>query len=248
MQIDLASAGESGFRGMKSLELLQEVEVRLEPGNADVFPGNRPEQETRTGSRKQAPVEVRCRGPFRFDFEANVATFREQVDVTRMNAVGPSDQLTCELLSILFDEQSNASPTPGQSPTSSLQPKRIDATGNPVIVRAPSNEMQGRGQQLEYDIASGGATFRGTQDVLLRQGHREIRARQVYGRPDETGQLGEFRARCGPGARHGARWPQSGVRCHMDALAEFPTSRRAASAQRRRDRSREPDGAGRVAR
>jgi lipopolysaccharide export system protein LptA len=194
MQIDLASAGQSGFRGMKSLELLQEVEVRLEPGNADVFPGNRPEQETRTGSRKQAPVEVRCRGPFRFDFEAHVATFREQVDVTRMNAVGPSDQLTCELLSILFDEQSNASATPGESPTSSLQPKRIDATGNPVIVRAPSNEMQGRGQQLEYDIATGGATFRGTQDVLLRQGHREIRARQVYGRPDETGQLGEFRA------------------------------------------------------
>ncbi|HEX3870780.1 MAG TPA: hypothetical protein VHV77_10110, partial [Pirellulales bacterium] len=195
MQIDLVSAGESGFRGMRSLELSQEVEVRLEPGDADMFPGNRPPSEPRAGSRKaQPPVEVRCRGPFRFNFETDVATFHDQVDVTRMHATGPSDQLTCEMLSLVFKKAEMSASTPAASSTPQLQPTRVEATGNPVIVRAPSNDFQGRGQRLVYDIATGGATFSGTQEVLLRQGHREIRARQVYARPDDSGQLSEFRA------------------------------------------------------
>ncbi len=209
LQITLASSTSAkptdGFKGMKLLELLHDVEMRLEPGKSDVFPGSPKTAETRSNARKsQPPVEIRCRGPFRFDFEKHVASFHDQVDVTRLHATGPSDQLTSDVLSLFFAPKSGDVATAAETEGSpSLQPTRVEAKGRPVIVRAPSNDLQARGETLEHDIVTNGTTLRGTEDVLLRQGHREIRARQIFARPDPSGQLGEFTAQ-GPGEVRGA--------------------------------------------
>jgi len=52
------------------------------------------------------PVELSCKGPFRFDVSRKVATFEEQVNVWHAVSEGQFDQLECDRLSIFFEEQS----------------------------------------------------------------------------------------------------------------------------------------------
>ncbi len=152
------------------------------------------------------PVEVKCRGKFRFDAVERLATFHDQVDVMQMHPDGPSDQINCELLSIYFARRRNGlgrpseEPSPGTSETSTLdlEPRRIEATGNPVVVRAPSRQFQARGERLEYDAWSGRILLEGSQEVLLVQAANEIHARDVQYQPSEGGRLGQIIAK-GPG-------------------------------------------------
>ena len=53
-----------------------------------------PKARKRPGS--SVPVEINCRGPFRFDVVGRVATFRDRVDVMKANPSGPSDQIACD--------------------------------------------------------------------------------------------------------------------------------------------------------
>ena len=51
------------------------------------------------------PVEIHCRGPFRFDVLHRVATFSERVDVLKLNPGGPADQIACDVLSMYFSQR-----------------------------------------------------------------------------------------------------------------------------------------------
>ncbi|HWA99653.1 MAG TPA: hypothetical protein VG713_14220 [Pirellulales bacterium] len=200
LQINLSSENQNdALRGMTSLELSQEVEMRFEPGQSNVIPGSGPPSAGKSPTaRRQPPLEIRCRGPFRFDFERNVAEYNEQVDVTRVNPTGVSDQLVCDCLRIYFSK--NADPAAAANNTAAgdgstqLQASRVEAIGDPAIVSAPSNNLQARGHQIDYDVATGAATLRAHHEAHLRQGDREIRAAEIYARPDGAGQLAEFRA------------------------------------------------------
>ena len=124
------------------------------------------------------PVDIRCKGKFRFDMVQYLATFEDQVDVLRTPHDGPSDQMTCEQLIVHFAPRTpgrsrrasgaerprrrhrpraHCPRQPNQSDSSNqkipnLEPRRIEARGNPVIVRAPSNGSYARGEHLDYDI------------------------------------------------------------------------------------------------
>jgi lipopolysaccharide export system protein LptA len=205
MRIDMAPPAEkqNSFRGIIAFQLTDEVEMRLQPGGSDFFPGS-PEARTAPSSSKPSmPVEIRCQGPFNFDFKTYQATFKDRVDVLRLNPVGPSDQLTCDLLSIFF-EAKQPPPTPGVAAVADdggspkLEPSRIEATGNPVIIRAPSSGVEARGLQVEYDLKTGRAKLSDEREVQLRQGAREIRSRQVEFTPGPKGGVGTFLA-SGPG-------------------------------------------------
>ena len=112
------------------------------------------------------PVEITCRGPFLFDVVGKVATFRDQVDVLRINPHGPGDQLSCELLSVFFTDRDAPSNKPSSRPlrdsktgkkrqSLDLKPLRLEARGNPVVVTAPSRKAQARGQRFEYNLQTG---------------------------------------------------------------------------------------------
>jgi len=154
------------------------------------------------------PIEISCRGPFRFDLVRQVATFEDCVDVLRIHADGPSDQVNCDFLSLYLarprtavanlskegaDRQ--ASPRPAAL---DLRPRRIEALGNPVVVTAPSQQVEVRGQRLEYDFASGRIVLDGSKEVFLRQGNNEIHARSLQYESAGRGRLGRVLAR-GPG-------------------------------------------------
>ena len=160
------------------------------------------------------PVEVTCRGPFRFDLIDRVATFRDQVDVIRLHPTGPSDQINCEVLKIFFARRRSALEQPAEPPpavsagepsTLDLQPRRIEALGNPVVVRAPAEQFEAWGERLEYDAWTGRILLESAQQVRLQQAANEIHAPQVQYQPNPEGSLGYMIAE-GPG------W----LRGHMD--------------------------------
>lgn len=143
------------------------------------------------------PISITCKGPFRFDLVERQATFRDRVDVRRLNPDGPSDQLTCELLSFFFDEVPRPGGKPGAMPK--LKPRRIEALGHPVVLSAPTQEATARGERLEYDLITRRVSLESEQTVYFKQKENEIQARQLHYQPDETeGRLGSFLG-VGPG-------------------------------------------------
>lgn len=158
-------------------------------------------------AKPDLPVEVTCRGPFRFHVIDKVATFEDRVDVLWTNPDGPSDQLNCELLSLFFTERTAAPPgsrdggrqtAPSRAASLDLRPQRIEARGDPVVVSAPSRGVHARGQRLEHQFDTGQTVLAGGPEVVLRRGSDEIHARSIQYRPAAPGRLGRIVA-AGPG-------------------------------------------------
>lgn len=205
--------------GIESVEIVHLEELELYLGDRGFVPGV---DKTGTGlrapgdanARTDLPIDVRCRGPFRFDPVGQVATFRDQVDVRRVHPTGPVDQLTCEKLSVFFARPREAPSSPAKEPSGTpnpkpeaetdpsdqldLQPRRIAAKGFPVVVSAPSQGIEARGEDLQYDFQSNWVMLDGTQEVYLKQGDSEIHARKLQYQMGEEGRMGQAMAE-GPG-------------------------------------------------
>ena len=104
-------------------------------------------------SSQSGPVEVTCSGPFRFHLVEQVATFRDQVNVLRSHPDGPSDRLTCDLLSVFFvrpPQAANGQPAAAaakgkpNAPGFDLQPSRFEAQGSPAVLTVPMNRLEAR--------------------------------------------------------------------------------------------------------
>ncbi len=215
--------------GIESFEVSHLEELHLEVGKeglstqakSDAGPlaadGNTP-----TDSKEA--IKVTCRGPFRFDLVRRVATFEDHVDLLRSHANGPSDQLNCEMLSIHFDLRENsrsaksASKRSGPNRSGSnespanpldLEAKQIEARGDPVVIRAPSEGVEARGQRLLYDLSTGLIRLDGKREVHLQQGANEIHARGLQYEPHKTNRLGKILAE-GPGWLRGQMAEQPG--------------------------------------
>ena len=186
--------------GIKWFELRHVERLHLELGQAAVAPNEKP---------VDAPVEITCKGPFRFDAVDRTATFRDRVDVMKKNPAGPSDQISCEVLSLFFTKppvkKKNVAvvkeTVPATKPANSLDmaAERIEAVGNPVVVTAPSQQVVARGMRLQYNLLAKSIAMDGGQEVFLQQGSREIHAASLYYQAAaEPGRLGRVVAQ-GPG-------------------------------------------------
>ncbi len=163
-----------GFSGVNSLALKRDVRMRLVPGQADLFPDPAavtatqasPTAHTPVAAHNNPPVDITCDGAFLFDVNRHAATFRQRVNVLRVNNDAPSDQLTCELLSVFFEPVGGAAvapgtPTPPRGGFPKLEPSRVEAEGNPVVIRSPGRGIQARGTRLEYDVKKNAGSLRG---------------------------------------------------------------------------------------
>lgn len=220
----------SRFGEIESFEMARDVKlhVQIEPGQSGgSLLGGRTsrrdeddEPTASTAAKPEPPVEVTCQGPFKFDVPRSLATFTDQVDVLRINPTGPSDQLNCELLAIQFGPRERPAKTratakgrgverdgaPEAKPRTNqfdLEPRRVEAVGDPVIIRAPSQLGHARCQRLEYEIKTGRIVLEGSEDILLHQGSNELRTRRLDYRPGEAGRLGWLEV-AGPGWLQGA--------------------------------------------
>src|SRR6185312_9901912 len=190
LRIELATPAEKAnpapgrkFGSVKRFELAREVRLRMLPGNSDLFPSGAasPVGAAKQNAAPQPPVEIACRGPFRFDLLANVATFNDHVTVVRLNPSAASDQLTCDVLDVYFEADAKpaaAAAEANQPPSSKLRPSRLTARGNPVVLDSPSNGMRARGQRLEYDVQNrAGKLF--DQEGKAGNPPQEIHAREL---------------------------------------------------------------------
>jgi len=241
MVIELTSESEKSAlpRGslaatIKSFHLTHDVKMRMHAGDSGLFPGGAgPKPRTVDGKtpadapppadgplsaeskqRPKAPLEITCEGPFHLDTVAQVATFKEQVDVVQINFEGPSDQMTCDQLAIEFEtapeEAAAAAPNqpaapPGAANASDSPKMRISwikADGSPVIITAPSSGFRARGRRLEYDVNKGSGDMLDQEEVMLRQelpsATREIHAPKIHFERDPNdpkGRLSVFLAK-----------------------------------------------------
>lgn len=150
-----------GFRNgnVRSLELRRDVKMQMMVGGTPLAtPGGAP------AGAPEPPVEITCQGPFHFDMAAYAASFRDYVNVFRTIA-GESDQMTCELLTVYFQRGGAAAPstpkpaagTTSATPISAMNVRLIEARGDPVIVRSPSQGIYVHCRGLDYAPAPGGA-------------------------------------------------------------------------------------------
>jgi hypothetical protein len=185
---------------MESFELSHVERLHLDLGQATPASGEKP------GS---TPVDINCRGPFRFDAVRHVATFRDQVEVMKLNPGGPADQLHCDLLSIYFTQRPQQKPSAGakkgrkSDDSFDLIAQRIEASGNPVVARVPSLQDKGgivdlRAPRLEYDLLADCTTLDGGQEVFLQQAANELHARSLRCQSTGQGRLAQVTAQ-GPG-------------------------------------------------
>jgi lipopolysaccharide export system protein LptA len=199
--------------GIELFEIRHLEQLHLRFGEEEFVPGVEKKTSPRAAPGKSdlasdLPIEVKCRGPFRFDPIQQVATFEDHVDVLRVHPEGPSDQINCETLTVYFARPRKGAPTgakekpdasdPEASQALDLQPRRIEARGTPVVVRAPSHQLDARSERLEYDFESGRIVLDGSEEVFLKHGADEIHARNLQYQSSDDGRLGEAMAE-GPG-------------------------------------------------
>jgi len=199
--------GKLEFGKLKSFELVQVDEIHLQIDEPDDI-GQTDRRTNKEKPKPPAEVVVTCKGPFKYDFERQVATFERDVDLVRLNPDAPSDRLSCQWLAIHFySPNDKPSSDPGKNSKlpdlSSLKMERIEARGSPAVLRAPSYSATARGEVLEYDFRTRRIWIQDSNKVMLRHEQDQIDARNLEYRLGDGGRLGTLRAQ-GPGVIRGA--------------------------------------------
>jgi len=221
---DTMSARRHGLNiaGIQSVEVprLERLRLHVSPSGWGAGPPS-PSGKQAAGQPPLVPIDIICQGLCGFDVVQQVATFNDQVDLRVLNPQGPSDQMTCELLAVQFARRRPSQPPgkesgaadpqpPGEGKDkdqdrlamSDLQPSRVEATGYPVVVHAPSRNIEARGTRLEYDLLANQITLEDPQGAFLRKGPPsrcdEIHAPYVWHQYAGAGRVGQAEAK-GPG-------------------------------------------------
>ncbi len=219
LTIHLASAGKSasahselGSSGVRSLELLHLDRMQLLLNDQGLFGRQKPVVTAAPmppPKNDATPVEVKCRGPLRFDVSQQLITLEDQVDLMRHHPSGASDQLICQLLQIYFSGGEGMATKPSQSVHSTvnskpakLTPTRVVATGRPVIIRAASVGIGAQAERIEYDCILQRVWLQDRDKVLLNDRQREVEAKELRYTLGESNRMGELWAQ-GPGTVRG---------------------------------------------
>jgi len=169
--------------GIDSLEILQDVEAQLLPGQVQL--GLQTGRDS--ASPDAPPIKITCDGRFRFDFSSQKATFTEQVRLQQVHPQGQLDQLQCEELSVYFSSDASvatapATPAEPAAPLGKLSPGLIEAVGkenSPVVLNAQSQQASARCGRMRIELASQRVTFDRGPEVVLRYQDNEIHAKQI---------------------------------------------------------------------
>ena len=142
-------------------------------------------------------------GSFRFDFAASLARFETDgldsptgpntVAVNRVSAVGPPDNLFCNLLLIQFEGQGDAKPAGAAAGVGGgLRIRSLSATGPHVFVSVVAEQLLAQGRELKYTVDAANrttvTTLRGTAlnpTVVATRDKNRLTA-------GKAGQLGEI--------------------------------------------------------
>lgn len=149
---------------LRTLKLNRDVQMQLEVGSGPLAGG----AAGGPPPRGEPPVKITCQGPFAFEMETYAASFRDQVDVLRLNPKGPSDQLNCALLTVYFSRPGEDRPAAAAAPPAAgggamvSQVRLIEARGDPVTLRRPAQGMFARCHGIDFVPAVPGTASPGS--------------------------------------------------------------------------------------
>lgn len=184
--LELAHHDLANISGVKRLELAFVEDLKLDMTSA---------KKAASGEAAEL-VDVSCAGPFVFDFEKSVASFRDRVQVKQLGTAG--DSLVADQLDLVFNQVAevggqnsgnSGSPTGGK-----LELRKLVARGTPAVVAMPSREVRATATELEYDLQAGHIRARDSEMVEIRQAGQLIRAPQLDYRLREDGAIGTLLA------------------------------------------------------
>lgn len=213
------------FDGVRSLELFHVDRIRFFMAAGSLFGGDRQRApEVPAAPPPEQPVDITCSGPYRFDFERNVASFEDEVLVLHEMPTAPSDRLTGNRLEIHFApkeqveeedaaeqlDEANAGDTENV-PIAGLTVKRIVALGAPAVLLSPSRGGEARGEHLEYDFSTRQMYLEDPHKVMLRGPHQNIEGVKLRYEMAPEGKIGRVWAD-GPGRFDGALRAEGGKR------------------------------------
>ena len=167
-----------------------------------------PQLGTTLFSPPQAPVEITCTGPFKFDFAQRTATFNERVFIQQKDTWG--DNLKCHRLQVEFSAAEKPTPPPTtptqalpQAPSAVSAINRLVATGapennQPVVMIAHSRKMKITGDELQYSAKENQVVCWSKDQVAILSPELNIRAKSLTYAMQPDGRLGDLDA-TGPG-------------------------------------------------
>ncbi len=163
------------FGSIDSLEIRQEVQAQLSPGQMQL--GANAQDAAKTTNAP--PVQLSCDGKFRFDFPSQVASFDKQVLLRQVHPLGQLDELRCKKLAIYFTYGDHLEVGSSQG---RLTAGLIEASGDeisPVLLDSQSQQASAHCHRMRIELASQRVTFdQGNKVTLTFQGN-EIHAKLV---------------------------------------------------------------------
>lgn len=161
---------------------------------------------------ERVPVDLTCAGSFQFDLQEYIASFEKQVELVRLDPSGVRDQLSCDLLSIHFAHTDGSPAEATQNPDRDRSTiEKIVCRGAPILLRAPSQDIDARAQQFEYNLKTRTIRLNDPRQVTLRRGDQLVEAPRLdYVMAVEDGRLGQLWAP-GPGRFRGRPRPESAL-------------------------------------
>ena len=190
---------EEWFHGLGIVELQELHHLSLKMNGDDLFGSlgtPTATQKTTSAPVDQSTVEVRCDGPMRFDLRHLIATLEENVRISRQKVGQPKDQIAADRVSLHLARNSGGLPTAVKEASTSpdtkrnLAVRRVVATGNPLVVNAPSEGAYVESKRLEYNFVTGQLSLKGlnpfatgpadaTGQVIFRNQQHAIVARSI---------------------------------------------------------------------
>lgn len=184
--LELAHHDLANINGVKRLELAFVEDLKLDMTSAKKAAAGDPAE----------LVDVSCAGPFVFDFEKSVASFRDRVQVKQLGTAG--DSLVADQLDLIFNQVvevgSRNSGDPELASGGKLELRKLVARGAPAVVAMSSREVRATATELEYDLQAGHIRARDPEMVEIRQAGQLIRAPQLDYRLREDGAIGTLLA------------------------------------------------------
>lgn len=201
------------INGVKSLTIMEQVEMVLDAGETNFFGSDEPEDKVASRVVNPSPqpirltsattplaesnlVEVKCQGAFFVDTLEYVANLEKKVRVTRQRLNGPFDQLDCNSLSIQFSEMDkDGVPVINDDPdlarrqrqaVKSMKPVLITAIGSPVRIDSPVEQAHLEANRVRMNLYSRKITLDDTREAKLQYGLSEWRGQSIsYQMPEE---------------------------------------------------------------
>ena len=129
----------------------------------------------KTSARRDAdtgPIDITCRGAFRFNLPKRVASFEDHVEVMQLNPGGPANQLLCDKLSMFFMPRDKDQPPrrfldrrPG------ARADRSPRQAGHALLAAKKN-VYAQGEHLAYNLKTNLIELDGGPEVYLKQGEK----------------------------------------------------------------------------